>query len=95
MDLPGFSCLRNCHFDQRLYTNYNAKEGMSWLVMVGSEDLRTPLSEAKQLYHSLKIRQIETGLVVIPGSYHFIANRPSQLITKIEHIVAWFDRYRK
>lgn len=64
------------------------------LVMVGSEDLRTPLSEAKQLYHALKIRQIETGLVVIPGSYHFIAKRPSQLITKIEHIVAWFDRYR-
>ncbi len=65
------------------------------LVMVGSEDLRTPLSEAKQLYHALKIREIETGLVVIPGSFHFIANRPSQLITKIEHIVAWFDRYRK
>ena len=65
------------------------------LVMVGSADLRTPLSEAKQLYHALKIRQIETGLVVIPGSYHFIANRPSQLITKIEHIVAWFDQYRK
>lgn len=65
------------------------------LVMVGSEDLRTPLSEAKQLYHALKIREIETGLVVIPGSFHFIANRPSQLITKIDHIVAWFDRYRK
>jgi len=65
------------------------------LVMVGSADLRTPLSEAKQLYHALKIREIETGLVVIPGSYHFIANRPSQLITKIEHIVAWFDQYRK
>lgn len=65
------------------------------LVMVGSRDLRTPLSEAKQLYHALKIRQIETGLVVVPGAFHFIANRPSQLITKIDHIVAWFDRYRK
>jgi dipeptidyl aminopeptidase/acylaminoacyl peptidase len=62
--------------------------------MVGTADLRTPLSEAKQLYHALKIRKIETALVEIPGSYHNIANRPSQLITKIDHILAWFDKYR-
>lgn len=65
------------------------------LVMVGSADLRTPLSEAKQLYHALKLRKIETALVEVPGAYHFIANRPSQLITKIDHIVAWFNRYRR
>jgi Dipeptidyl aminopeptidases/acylaminoacyl-peptidases len=65
------------------------------LVMVGTADLRTPLSEAKQLYHALKIRKIETALVEIPGASHFIARRPSQLITKIEHIVAWFKKYRK
>ena len=64
------------------------------LVMVGTNDLRTPLSESKQLYHGLKIRKKETALVEIPGAYHFIANRPSQLIAKINHIVAWFDKYR-
>jgi len=62
------------------------------LVMVGSSDMRTPLSEAKQLYHALKLRKIETALVEVPGASHFIANRPSQLITKIEHILAWFER---
>ena len=30
----------------------------------------------------------------LPGSYHFIANRPSQLIAKVDHILAWFERYR-
>ena len=64
------------------------------LVMVGTADLRTPLSEAKQLYHALKIRKIETALVVIPGSSHNIANRPSHMITKIDHILAWFEKYR-
>lgn len=64
------------------------------LVMVGMKDLRTPSSEAKQLYHALKIRKVETALVEIPDAYHFISNRPSQLITKIEHIIAWFDRYK-
>ena len=64
------------------------------LVMVGTADMRTPLSEAKQLYHALKLRKIETALVEIPGAYHFISNRPSQLIAKIEYTLAWFDRYR-
>lgn len=63
------------------------------LVMVGTSDLRTPLSEAKQLYHALKIRKIETALVEVPGAFHFIANRPSQMITKIDHILAWFEKY--
>ncbi len=65
------------------------------LVMVGMEDYRTPPSEAKQLYHALKLRKVETVLVEVPGAPHFIANRPSQLITKVDHIIAWFDRYRK
>lgn len=62
------------------------------LVMVGTEDRRTPLSEAKQLYNALKIRKIETALVEIPGASHGIAARPSQLITKVDHILAWFSR---
>lgn len=65
------------------------------LVMVGTADMRTPISEAKQLYSALKIRKIETALVEIPGSYHNISNRPSQLITKVDHILAWFDKFRK
>ncbi|MEZ4988981.1 MAG: S9 family peptidase [Saprospiraceae bacterium] len=65
------------------------------MVMVGTSDMRTPISEAKQLYHALKLRKIETVLVEVPGAYHFISNRPSQLITKVEHILAWFERYRE
>jgi len=64
------------------------------LVMVGTDDLRTPLSEASQLYHALKLRKIETVLVEIPGSAHFISNRPSQMMTKVDHILAWFRMYR-
>ena len=62
--------------------------------MVGTDDLRTPPSEAKQLYSALKIRDIETAYVEIPGASHSIANRPSQLITKVDHVLAWFEKYR-
>ena len=65
------------------------------MVMVGMEDLRTPPSEAKQLYHALKLRKIETVLVEIPGASHGIASKPSNLITKIAHTIAWFEKYRE
>lgn len=64
------------------------------MVMVGTDDLRTPPSEAKQLYSALKLRKIESAYVEIPGASHFIASRPSQLIDKVENIIAWFERYR-
>lgn len=65
------------------------------LVMVGLDDLRTPPSEAKQLYHALKYRRVPTMLVELPGASHFIARRPSQLIDKIGNILGWFARYRE
>jgi dipeptidyl aminopeptidase/acylaminoacyl peptidase len=64
------------------------------MVMVGMNDLRTPPSEAKQLYHALKLRKIPTVLVEIPEASHGIAKRPSNLMTKVAHTLAWFEKYR-
>jgi len=64
------------------------------MVMVGGADLRTPPWQAKQLYNGLQLRGVETAYVEIPGASHGIAQRPSQLITKVDHVLAWFDRYR-
>lgn len=65
------------------------------MVMVGMNDLRTPPSESKQLYHALKIRKKETVLVEIPEASHGIAARPSNLITKVNHTLAWFKKFMK
>ena len=63
------------------------------MVMVGMNDLRTPPSEAKQLYHALKLRKIETVIVEIPGASHGIAKKPSNLISKVAHVLAWLNKY--
>jgi len=63
------------------------------MVMVGMNDLRTPPSEAKQLYHALKLRKIETVLVEIPEASHGIARKPSNLISKVAHTLAWLKKY--
>lgn len=65
------------------------------LVVVGSEDYRTPVSEAEQYYSALQLRGVPTALVKVPGAAHgTIAARPSQSAAKASAIVAWFDRYR-
>ena len=65
------------------------------LLMTGDADLRTPLSEAEQFFHALKLRRIDTGLVRIPGASHNIVARPSHLIAKVAHVLAWFEKYRQ
>lgn len=66
------------------------------LVVVGSEDYRTPVSESEQYYAALQIRGVPTALVKVPGVGHGgIASRPSQSAAKAAAIIAWFEKYRK
>jgi dipeptidyl aminopeptidase/acylaminoacyl peptidase len=65
------------------------------LVVVGSEDYRTPDSEAEQFYEALQLRGIPTMLVKVPGASHeTLTDRPSQSAAKASAILSWFDRYR-
>jgi dipeptidyl aminopeptidase/acylaminoacyl peptidase len=65
------------------------------MVVVGSEDYRTPDSEAEQYYEALQLRGIPTMLVKVPGVGHEnLTEHPSQSAAKASAILAWFDRYR-
>lgn len=65
------------------------------LVVVGSEDYRTPVSEAEQYYTALQIQGVPTALVKVPEASHGgIAARPSQSGAKAAAILAWFEKYR-
>jgi acylaminoacyl-peptidase len=63
------------------------------LVMVGEEDWRTPTWEAEQFYTALKLKGVDTALIRVPGSPHYIAGRPSRLIAKTDNIMGWFAKY--
>ena len=65
------------------------------MLITGEVDWRTPISESEQFYQALKIRKVPSALVRIPEASHGIAARPSHLITKVQHILGWFERYRK
>ncbi len=65
------------------------------MIMTGEQDRRTPISESEQFYQALKLQKVDTVLIRVPGSPHGIAGRPSRMISKIEHTLAWFERYKK
>ncbi len=64
------------------------------LVVVGSEDFRTPPAEAEQYYAALQLRKVPTAYIKVPGVGHGITARPSQSAAKAAAIIAWFDKYR-
>lgn len=65
------------------------------MLMTGEEDWRTPIWEAEQYFNALQIEGIDTALVRVPGASHQIEYRPSQLLAKVNAILAWFERYSK
>jgi acylaminoacyl-peptidase len=65
------------------------------MLLTGEQDYRTPISESEQFYQALKLAKVDAALVRIPDSSHSIAARPSHLIAKVAHVLAWFDRYDK
>jgi dipeptidyl aminopeptidase/acylaminoacyl peptidase len=64
------------------------------MLLVGSEDRRTPLTEAQQFYDALTLLRIPTELVVVPGASHStLGARPSQLAAVTALTLDWFARF--
>jgi acylaminoacyl-peptidase len=64
------------------------------MLITGEEDYRTPIPEIEQYYAALKIRGIDAAMVRVPDASHGIANKPSNLVAKVNYILGWFERYR-
>src|SRR5688500_8573665 len=65
------------------------------MLLTGEADYRTPIAESEQYYQALKLRKVDTMMVRIPEASHGMVARPSNLIAKVDNILAWFEKYRK
>lgn len=91
---PGFPWEHERHYMKRSPLSLVGKVETPTMLITGEADYRTPMSETEQYYQALKLRKIDAALVRIPDASHGIARRPSNLIAKVEHVLAWFERYR-
>ena len=64
------------------------------MILTGEEDHRTPMSESEQLYQALKLRNVDSVLVRIPGASHDISGRPSRMMVKVACVLKWFESHK-
>ncbi|HSR50770.1 MAG TPA: S9 family peptidase [Acidobacteriota bacterium] len=91
---PGFPWDHPEHYLKRSPLSLVGNVTTPTMLLTGEADYRTPMSESEQFYQALKLRKVDSMLVRIPQASHGIARRPSNLITKVNHILAWFEKYR-
>lgn len=79
---------------QRSPISYVGNVTTPTMLLTGEADYRTPISESEQYYQALKLQGVDTAMVRIPDAPHGIYKRPSNLMTKVEYILWWFEQYR-
>ncbi|MFC3193732.1 S9 family peptidase [Marinicella sediminis] len=82
------------HYLKRSPLSYVGNVTTPTMLLTGEEDHRTPMAETEQYYAALKLQQVPSAMVRIPGASHGIAARPSNLVAKVVSILAWFEKYR-
>jgi acylaminoacyl-peptidase len=65
------------------------------MVITGEADLRTPIAESEELYFALKAMKVPAVMIRVPEESHGIRQRNSHYIAKVEHILAWMEKYTK
>lgn len=90
---PGLPWDHLEHYMARSPISYVGNVTTPTMLLTGEEDYRTPMSETEQFYQALKLREVETAMVRIPGASHGITARPSNLIAKVVHVLAWFEKF--
>ncbi|MDE3271088.1 S9 family peptidase [Pseudoalteromonas sp. G4] len=92
---PGMPWDHVEHYWQRSPLSLVGNVTTPTMLITGEKDLRTPMAETEQYYQALKLKKVDSVLIKIPGAYHGIASKPSRMISKIEHTLAWFEKYKK
>ncbi|HEV8145233.1 MAG TPA: S9 family peptidase [Bryobacteraceae bacterium] len=65
------------------------------MVITGEADLRTPIAESEELYFALKAMKVPAVMIRVPEESHGIRQRNSHYIAKVEHILAWMEKYTR
>jgi len=92
---PGLPWDHQEHYLKRSLLSVVKNVKTPTMVITGEEDYRTPMSESEQYYLALKLQKVESVLVRVPGESHGITGRPSHHMSKLLHIVGWFDKHKK
>jgi len=92
---PGMPWDEVEHYEKRSLLSVVKNVKTPTMVMCGEVDWRCPISESEQYYQALKQQGVEAVLVRFPNEAHGIRGRPTHHISKIQHVISWFDQHKK
>jgi acylaminoacyl-peptidase len=92
---PGLPWDHVEHYEKRSLLSVVKNVKTPTMVLTGEQDFRTPMSDSEQYYQALKMLGVETVLVRVPDEPHGISVRPSHHLSKVLHIVTWFEKHAK
>ena len=90
---PGLPWDSRDHYMNRSPISLVGNVSTPTMLLTGEDDYRTPISETEQFYTALKLEKVEAVMVRIPGSGHHLTTRPSNLMSKVAHILKWFEMH--
>lgn len=92
---PGMPWDEYEHYWQRSPLSLVGNVTTPTVLFTGESDRRTPISDTEQYYQALQLQGVDVAMVRVPGASHGVSARPSNMIAKVEHALAWFERYKK
>lgn len=80
---------------ERSPLNYVDEVDTPTLLIHSEEDWRTPLEQTRQFYTQLRMQDKPARLVIFPEASHGLSRTgpPSQRVTRIKHLLEWFEEY--
>ncbi|CAN5351334.1 S9 family peptidase [soil metagenome] len=65
------------------------------MVIHSEQDWRCPVEQGQRLYVALKLRGVETELLLFPGEGHELSRSglPSHRVARFEHILRWWGKH--
>ncbi|MCC5879656.1 MAG: S9 family peptidase [Idiomarina sp.] len=91
---PGMPWDEHEHYWQRSPLSLVGNVSTPTMLFTGVDDRRTPISDTEQYYQALQLRGVDVAMVRVPGASHGVSARPSNMIAKVEHALAWFEMYK-
>ncbi len=65
------------------------------MVMVGENDIRTPVDQSIELYSALKLLGVPTKLILMKNEWHGTSRMPSNMLRTQLYLRKWYDQWRR
>lgn len=65
------------------------------LILVGENDVRTPVEQSQELFAALKQLQVPTRLVLLRDEWHGILVKPSNILRQQLYVLKWYSEWQK